>query len=84
MHAHEDARKRAVDVAALKGLMGSKGFRSVGALADASGIGRTTLGKILNGDMQPSTCAMLKLMDALDIPEDQAGQIFFAFDLRET
>ena len=78
------APKKAADVIALKRLMTEKGFRSVGLLADMSGIGRTALGKILDGKMQPSTDTMFKLMDALGIPESEAGQIFFASDLRDT
>ena len=75
-------QKRAADIIALKKLMIEKGFKTIGALADVSGIGRTTLGKVLDGKIQPSTDTMFKLMDALDIPNEEAGKIFFAVNLR--
>ena len=75
-------QKRAADIIALKKLMIEKGFKTIGALADVSGIGRTTLGKVLDGKIQPSTDTMFKLMDTLDIPDEEAGKIFFATNLR--
>ncbi len=72
------------DTIALRKMMIEKGFVKTVDLAKASGIDRTTLGKILKGTAQPSSDAMYKLVAALDIPPQNAGNIFFARNLRVT
>lgn len=77
-----EARRRTTDTIAIKKLMVEKGFNTINSLALESGVNRTTLGKILDGKIQPSSDVMFKLVDTLDIPAAQAGLIFFAVDLR--
>ena len=59
-----------------------KGFKTTKSLAAESVINRVTLGKILNGKIQPSTDAMFKLAETLDISGSEAGEIFFTNNLR--
>lgn len=75
-------RKRATDTVAIKKLMIERGFKTINSLATESGVNRTTLGKVLDGKIQPSSDVMIKLVETLDIPADDAGKIFFALDLR--
>ena len=70
------------DIVALRKLMIDKGYIKTIDLARASGIDRTTLGKILKGTAQPSSDVMYKLVAALEIPPQAAGDIFFNPDLR--
>ena len=63
---------------ALKQKMLQQGINTKKELADKSGIDRTIIGKILNGKTQPSADAMYKLVDALSIPPEEAGLIFFS------
>lgn len=79
-----EVKKRATDTIAIKKLMIEKGYRTINSLAVQSGINRTTLGKVLDGKIQPSSDVMFKLVEALDIPAAEAGQIFFAIVLRNT
>jgi transcriptional regulator with XRE-family HTH domain len=79
-----EVKKRATDTIAIKKLMIEKGYRTINSLAVQSGINRTTLGKVLDGKIQPSSDVMYKLVEALDIPAAEAGQIFFAIVLRNT
>jgi len=73
--------QRKTDVIALKKLMAENGFNTVVSLAAASGIDRNTLGRILNGEHQPSAEAMEKLIQALNIEPRKAGEIFFKINL---
>lgn len=75
---------RKTDVIALKKLMIEKGFKTNKSLADASGIDRNTIGKLLNGEIQPSYYVMVKLAATLGLSELDAGRIFFAPYLRNT
>ena len=77
-----EMRKRTADVIAIKKIMIEKGFKTINSLATASGINRTTLGKVLDGKIQPSSDVMFKLVETLDIPAAEAGNIFFASNLR--
>ena len=79
-----EVKKRATDTIAIKKLMIEKGYRTINSLAVQSGINRTTLGKVLDGKIRPSSDVMFKLVEALDIPAAEAGQIFFAIVLRNT
>ena len=70
------------DTIELKKIMVERGYKTIGSLASASQINRTTLGKVLDGKIQPSSDVMFKLVQTLDISPDNAGRIFFTIDLR--
>lgn len=70
------------DVISLRKLMIDKGFKTTSALAEAAGADRNTVGKVLNGNAQPSADLMDKLAQALDMDSATAGAVFFAPDLR--
>lgn len=69
---------------AIKKAMIDNGIKSVTELSTVSGVNRNTLGKILNGDAQPSSAVMYKLVDCLKISPEEAGSIFFGLNLRNT
>lgn len=77
-----DNKKRTTDTVAIRKLMAEKGFKTINSLAIEAGINRSTLGKVLDGKAQPSSDIMFKLVEALDIPASEAGNIFFKHDLR--
>ena len=77
-----EVRKRVTDTIAIKKIMIEKGFKTINSLANESGINRTTLGKVLDGKIQPSSDVMFKLIETLDISASDAGRIFFADNLR--
>lgn len=62
----------------LKKLMIENGIDSITALSKATNINRNTLSAVLNGDAQPSSYVMYRLVDALHIQPANAGVIFFA------
>ncbi len=70
------------DIIAIRKLMVDNHFTTISSLADAAKINRNTLGKVLDGSIQPSSDVMCKLIEALHIAPDQAGHIFFKRDLR--
>lgn len=78
-----NAKTIMTDTIALEKLMIEKGYRTNKSLADASGIDRTTLGKVLSGLIQPSTDVMYKLVVTLEMSKEQAGCIFFAHVLHD-
>lgn len=77
-----EIRKRITDTVAIKKIMVEKGFKTIKSLADESGVDRTTLGRVLDGKIQPSSDVMFKLVETLDISDTEAGKIFFAHNLR--
>jgi len=77
-----ESKKRATDTIAIKKLMVEKGYKTISHLAIESGINRTTLGKVLDGKIQPSSNVMLKLVETLNISATEAGNIFFAENFR--
>lgn len=79
-----DANVRKTDTIELKKAMIEKGFNTNISLATASGVNRDTLGKVLNGQIQPSYDVMNRLITALELSENEAGRIFFAPYLRNT
>ncbi len=79
-----EAKKRITDTVAIRKIMIEKGFKTISSLAIEAGINRTTLGKVLDGKIQPSSDVMLKLVETLDISAPDAGMIFFAINLRTT
>ena len=72
---------RKTDVIALRKIMIDKGFRTVTGLSEAANVNRNTLGKILNGECQPSADVMNKLIKTLGIDPKEAGGIFFGNSL---
>lgn len=70
-------KQRGTDVIALKKIMVEQDLERISKLSQISGINRNTLGRILNGKTQPSADVMHKLVTALRIPPEKAGEIFF-------
>lgn len=70
------------DVIELKKAMIDAGFDKIINLSDASGIDRNTLSKVINGDTQPSSNVMDKLVSTLQLSPEKAGKIFFNQNLR--
>lgn len=70
------------DVIEIKKIMVEKGFDTIKSLSSKAGIDRNTLGKILSGEVQPSSEVMDKLVFTLKIPPNKAGMIFFNNSLR--
>lgn len=70
------------DVISLKNIMVEKGYKNVKELSKKSGINNSLLEKILDGEIQPSTFIMCKLVVALEIDPNIASNIFFSPDLR--
>lgn len=75
-------RRYKTDVIELRKLMVEKGIKTILELSEKSGINRNTLGKILDGTIQPSSEAMDRLVYTLEIQPEKAGKIFFMIDLR--
>lgn len=73
--------KRVTDVVALKKIMVEKRLDKICDLSRVAGVSRVTLGNILSGKTQPSAEVMNKLIVALNIAPEQAGQIFFKDNL---
>ena len=69
-------RRYKTDVVELRKMMAEKGINTILELSKKSGINRNTLGKILDGSIQPSSDAMDRLVYTLEIqpetpyPED--------------
>ena len=79
-----NTKKRITDTVAIRKIMVEKGFKTISSLAIEANINRTTLRKVLDGKIQPSSYVMLKLAETLDISASDAGKIFFATYLRIT
>lgn len=77
-------RNYITDVIALKKLMVDKRLDKISDLADASGVDRNTVSRIVKGEIQPSSIVMDKIAMALDMEPRQAGEIFFATNLHNT
>lgn len=71
-----------VDTIKLKKKIIECGFDTNIRLSEATGINRTTLGHILSGKQLPSSSAMYKLAEVLLMSGTEAGDIFFANNLR--
>lgn len=71
------------DYVAIKKIMIDKGIKTISELAAKSKINRNTLGKVLNGELQPSADVMYKLVSCLEISPIDAGVIFFNYNLRK-
>lgn len=72
------------DIIELKKSMVDAGLDKIIDLAEASGIDRNTLSRVISGDMQPSSNVMDKLVLALKLSPERAGHIFFNPNLRNT
>lgn len=72
------------DVSEIKKAMIDKEIDTIIQLASITGVNRNSLSKILNGETQPSSEIMDRLVDALEIEPETAGKIFFGQHLRNT
>lgn len=75
-------RRYKTDTVELKKLMVEKNIKTILELSEKTGINRNTLGRILDGTIQPSSDAMDRLVYTLEIQPEKAGRIFFMIDLR--
>ena len=66
----------------LKKIMIEKGYKTIKELSEKSGVNRNTLAAVVNGEKQPSSDVMERLVIALDIEPEKAGKIFFSRILR--
>ena len=51
-------------------------MNTITKLSEESGINRNTLCSVLSGGSQPSSVTMERLVKALEIPPEKAGEIF--------
>ena len=77
-------QKYKVDVVELKKIMVEQKLEKIIDLSFASKVDRNTLSKVISGNIKPSTTVIEKLMSALNIPPERAGEIFFSTNLRNT
>lgn len=75
-------RRYKTDTVELRKLMAEKNIKTILELSEKTGINRNTLGRILDGTIQPSSDAMDRLVYTLEIQPEKAGRIFFMIDLR--
>lgn len=75
-------RKYRTDVVALRKIMAEKGINTIIELSEKTGVNRNTLGKVLDGTIQPSSEVMDRLVFGLEIAPEKAGRVFFTMDLR--
>ncbi len=73
-----------VDVIELKKIMVENKLEKIIDLSNASKVDRNTLSKVLNKEIKPSTIVIERLMNALKIPPEKAGHIFFKDSLRNS
>ena len=72
------------DIIELKKAMIEAGLDKIIDLAEASGVDRNTISKILSGEIQPSSNVMERFVIALSLSPERAGRIFFNPNLRNT
>jgi len=72
-----------VDTIALRKMMLDRNITTICALSNRSGVGRDTLGRIINGEIVPSTKIMYQIAEALEMTANQAGECFFAQKLTQ-
>lgn len=70
-----------IDTIELRKLMIDKEIVSITELSEKSGVGRDTLSRLMRGKIQPSFGVILKIVDALEMPPETAGRIFFYHEL---
>lgn len=71
-----------VDTILLRKIMIDAGLTTITSLSKKSGISKNTLYSIFKGKKNPSTYIMVKLISALNISPECAGNIFFNNNLR--
>lgn len=71
------------DTTALRVKMAQKGYKTIISLAENADIDRNTLSRVLDGEIQPSTIVMKKLVHVLNLKPEEAGEIFFAKKLTQ-
>ena len=70
-----------VNTIELQKSMVESGLTKIKDLANASGIDRNTLSKVIRGIIFPSSNVMYALVSVLNLSEEKAGVIFFCKDL---
>lgn len=70
-----------VNTKELRKIMIDKNISSIAELSEKSGVGRATLSKMINGQVQPSFGVLLKVADALSMSPETAGKVFFYREL---
>jgi transcriptional regulator with XRE-family HTH domain len=78
------AREFKTDTKELRKMMIEFGYGTIVELSEASGVNRNTLGKVVNGEIQPSADVMYKLAKTLKMSPEKAGTTFFATNLLST
>lgn len=73
---HTDANY-VVNTIELRKAMASCEINTAVELAAVAGIDRNTAGGILRGDIRPSSIVIEKIANALSLPEEMIGRIFF-------
>ena len=66
------------DALALEKIMLEQGFSTIESLSIKTDINCEMLNQIMQGEIQPSTEIMDKLIETLNIPLMEAGSIFFS------
>ena len=69
-----------VDIMELRKAGLEHGLVKVSEWSEKTKIDRNTMGEILSGKTYPSSSAMHRIVDALQMEADQAGRIFFVPD----
>lgn len=67
-----------VDIPEFKKEMAIHNYKSITALAEASGVNRNTISDMLNGRVFPSADVMCRLKETFGWSGETAGRIFFA------
>ena len=67
-----------VDIMELRKAGLEHGLVKVSEWSEKTRIDRNTMGEILSGKTYPSSSAMQRIVDALQMKADRAGRIFFA------
>lgn len=75
-------REYVMDLNAFEKLLIDRGIKTNIDLAERCGIDRNTAGKVRKGEELPSAPVMYKLAEGLDMTPEQAGGIFFKYNLR--
>lgn len=78
-----DEAQYSIDGKKLLKVMIDKGYRRISDLSKATGINRRTLTKIVNGDFHSSMRIITRLIFVLEITPEEAGKIFFNYNLRK-
>ena len=66
-----------VDTRELKIAMAEAGVDTFIAFADAADLDRNTVSGVIKGVIYPSSMVMVKMAEALKLPSERCGRIFF-------